>query len=258
MRQPIRGMQKMKSALITGATGGIGKALTMALTRRGLNVHAHGRRQDALDALVLETGCIPHCLDLADSKEIQAFGKNIEVDILVNCAGIGAPPGPLQGADADSLDAVIDVNFRAPLLLIAAIAPGMISRGRGHIFNIGSVAGLYPIPDSAAYAASKSAIHALSALLRLDLHTSPIRVTEICPGRVETNFFATMTGDADMAQKTYFDNFESLQPNDICDAFLFALDAPAHVNISMIEISPQAQVFGGIDFTPGRKNSEDP
>jgi NADP-dependent 3-hydroxy acid dehydrogenase YdfG len=128
----------------------------------------------------------------------------------------------------------------------------MLDRGRGHIVNIGSVAGLYPFPNAAVYGASKSGIHALSSLLRLDLKGSPVRVTEICPGRVETSFFATMTGDAKTARETYFDGHASLQPEDITASVLFALDAPTHVNISMIELSPQRQVFGGIDFPPGK------
>jgi len=127
----------------------------------------------------------------------------------------------------------------------------MLERGRGHIVNIGSVAGLYSIPNAAVYGASKSGIHALSSLLRLDFASSPLRVTEICPGRVETGFFGTMTGDAKKARETYFDNQTSLQAEDITATVLFALDALAHVNISMIELAPQRQVIGGIDFTSG-------
>ncbi len=240
----------MNCALITGATGGVGRSLVKELTGRGVTVHALGRKKNLLQELEQKTGCITHCIDLSKTEFVQSLLEEIPVDLLINCAGIGTAPGPLHKTSAAAINAVIDVNLRAPLQLIASVIPGMLDRGRGHIINIGSVAGLYPIPNSAAYGASKSGIHALSSLLRLDLKESPIRVTEICPGRVETNFFATMTGDAKMAQETYFDGFDSLQPQDITASVLFALDAPAHVNISMIELSPQRQVFGGINFAP--------
>ena len=240
----------MNSAFVTGATGGIGRSIVEALTARGMSVHAIGRQKKTLQALEQKTGCHVHCLDLSNIEAVQRLVEKSAVDILINCAGCGAAPGPLQATPTAAIDAVVDVNFRAPLHLIASVIPGMLDRGRGHIINIGSIAGLYPIPNSAVYAASKSGIHALSSLLRLDLKGSPIKVTEICPGRVETNFFATITGDAKTAQETYFDDYKSLQPDDITSTVLFALDAPTHVNISMIELSPQGQVFGGIDFAP--------
>lgn len=240
----------MECALITGATGGIGRSLVKALTERGMAVHALGRKVEALETLARQTGCIAHPVDLTKMDKVRELAERIPADVLINCAGLGAAPGPLHETRPAAIDAVIDVNLRAPLQLIASIVPGMLSRGRGHIVNIGSVAGLYPIPNAAIYGASKSGIHALSSLLRLDLHGGPVRVTEICPGRVETGFFATMTGGKDSSRETYFDGRNSLQPDDIAAAVLFALDAPPHVNVSMIEISPQRQVFGGIDFPP--------
>lgn len=242
----------MECALITGATGGIGRSLVDALTKRCIKVHALGRESKVLQELEQKTGCISHSVDLANIDAVKKLAKSIPADILINCAGLGAMPGPLHEADPAAIDAIIDVNLRAPLQLIASIVPSMLKRGRGHIINIGSVAGLYSIPNAAVYGASKSAIHALSSLLRLDLKGSPLRVTEICPGRVETGFFATMTGDEKKARQTYFDDHASLQPEDITTTVLFALDAPPHVNISMIELSPQLQVFGGIDFASGK------
>ena len=190
----------MNCAFITGATGGIGRSLVEALTQRGMTVHALGRQKKLLQELERKTGCKTHCLDLSNIDAVQELVEYTPVDILINCAGLGATPGPLHETPAAAINAVIDVNFRAPLQLIASVIPGMLERGLGHIINIGSVAGLYPIPNSAAYAASKSGIHALSSLLRLDLKSGPVRVTEICPGRVETNFFAAISGDAKTAQ----------------------------------------------------------
>ena len=242
----------MTTALITGATGGIGRDLVTALAGRGMMVHALGRKRDVLEDLARQTGCRTHCIDLGRFDDFAGLAAQVPADILINCAGAGAAPGPLHETPAAAIDMVLDVNLRGPLHLIASFVPGMIARGSGHIVNIGSVAGLYPLPNTAVYGASKSAIHALSSLLRLDLHTTPLRVTEICPGRVETGFFAAITGDEEQARKTWFDDFQPLQPQDITDAVLFALDAPARVNVSMIELSPQRQVFGGLSFATGK------
>ncbi len=238
----------MTCAIVTGATGGVGRSLVEALCARDMEVHALGRNGKKLDELREQTGCTTHCLDLADIKEAKRLVEAVPADILINCAGLGAAPGPLHETDPFAIDAVLDVNLRAPLQLIASVLPGMLERGRGHIVNIGSVAGIYSFANAATYGVSKSGIRALSSLLRLDLKGAPVRVTEICPGRVETDFFATMTGDAERAHETFFENRDSLQPEDITSTVLFALDAPLHVNISMIEIAPQRQVFGGIDF----------
>ena len=242
----------MKTALVTGATGGIGKSLVRALCDRGLTVHAIGRNQKVLHELERGTGCIGHCIDLAGYDGFDKLAAQIPADILVNCAGVGAAPGPLHDTGQTAIDTVLDVNLRAPLHLIASFIPGMVKRAKGHIINIGSVAGIHAIPNVTAYAASKSAIHALSSLLRLDLQNTPLRVSEICPGRVETGFFAAISGDREQARKTYFDDYQSLQPDDVRDAVLFALDAPDRVNVSLIELTPQRQVYGGINFAPGR------
>lgn len=241
-------MRDRLTALVTGATGGVGASLVEAFCDRGMTVHAMGRNNDRLDKLAAKTGCKPHCIDLAEIAKARDVCSGLEIDILVNAAGLGATPGGLQQAEYDSIDAVIDINLRAPIHLMRQIIPGMIERGFGHIINIGSVAALYPIPGISIYGASKAAIHGLSALLRLDLSGTALRVTEICPGRIETGFFAAQMGDEEKARKAYIDGFESLQPDDITASVLFAMDAPSHVNISTIELSPQAQVFGGIEF----------
>ena len=242
----------MTTALVTGATGGLGRSLVAALRRRDMTVHAVGRRTAELDRLRQETGCIAHNLELADLEAVKRLCEGLAVDILINGAGMGAPPGPLHQTEPSAIDAVIDANLRAPMHIMRHVIPGMLERNRGHIVNIGSVAALYPLPGISTYSAAKSGIHALSALLRMDLHGSALRVTEICPGRIATDFFAAMLNDAEAARARFLEEYESLQPEDVCDSVLFALDAPPHVNISMIELTPQRQIYGGMAYEKGK------
>ena len=138
----------------------------------------------------------------------------------------------------------------AAVHVVRATLPGMVERKRGHIVNIGSIAGLYPIKSSL-YAASKGAVHLLSQNLRVELQGSGVRVTEICPGRVETEFFAVAVGEE--AAKKVYEGFEVLVPDDVADAILYALDAPWRVNIGRIELTPNEQYVGGVTIAPVEK-----
>ncbi len=126
--------------------------------------------------------------------------------------------------------------------------PGMVERDRGHIVNISSIAAVYNFGGNTIYHATKAAVHTLSRQLRVDGYGRRVRVTEICPGRVETEIFGRLLGDMEQAQREFYDGYESLKPEDIADAIEFALDAPRHVNIGHIEILPTFQVPGGLNF----------
>jgi NADP-dependent 3-hydroxy acid dehydrogenase YdfG len=167
---------------------------------------------------------------------------------LVNAAGMAAGYGALHEGDAQTIDTVLDVNLRAVLHLLRLVVPGMVARDRGHVVNIGSVNGLYPIGDTPVYGTAKAAVHMIGALLRIDLVGRHVRVTEICPGRVETEFHATSVGDARAARKTFYEGRRVLDSEDVVAAVLFALDAPAHVNVGLIELTPVLQVPGGVAF----------
>ncbi len=238
-----------KTALVTGASSGIGMATVKALAERGLAVHAVARRRERLDDLASATGCAIHPLDLRDTAALYDVLGAIETDIVVNNAGLGRGFEPLFQASREDIEATLDTNVLAAAHVLRAVVPGMVARGKGHIVNIGSVAGLYPIVSSV-YGASKGAIHLLSQNLRIELKGSGVRVTEICPGRVSTEFFDAAIDDPDMRAKIKHTGIEELTPEDIGDAIVFALDAPWRVNVNLIELQPTQQIFGGMRLDP--------
>lgn len=243
-------LEDYKTALVTGASSGIGAAVVSALRARGLNVIAAARRAERLEALAAETGCTPLVLDVRDTAALYDKLGGLEVDILVNNAGLGRGFEPLFEALPEDIDTTLGTNVLAAVHVVRAVAPGMVGRKRGHIVNIGSIAGLYPIKSSI-YGASKGAVHLLSQNLRIELQGSGVRVTEICPGRVETEFFQIAVGEE--AAKEVYAGFEVLVPEDIADAILYALDTPWRVNISTIELTPTEQYPGGVTIVPVAK-----
>lgn len=243
-------MHGYKSALVTGASSGIGRGLASALADRGLEVHALARRRDLLDALASETGCIPIAVDLTDAKALEAALAGLEIDVLVNAAGmaIGFHRVFEQPRLAD-LDTMVNVNLAAVLRTLRLVVPGMVARDRGHIVNIGSIYGLNPNGGATTYCSLKAGVHQLSQCLRADLLGRRIRVTEVCPARVATGFHAAALGaDADTARKAFYDGREPLTAEDVTAAVLYALEAPLHVNVTMIELAPLMQGPTGIAF----------
>jgi NADP-dependent 3-hydroxy acid dehydrogenase YdfG len=239
------------SALVTGASSGIGAAVVRRLCARGLTVHAMARRQRRLDALAEETGCLSHVLDVRDTPRLSQVISGLDADIVVNNAGLGRGFGKLHEARAEDIDTTIDTNVRAAIHVLRVSLPGMLSRNRGHIVNMSSVAGLYPMA-SPVYGASKSAVHQLSQNLRLELAGTRVRLTEICPGRVSTEFFDAAIDDPDKRAAVKNTGINELTAQDIADAVIYALDAPWRVNVSLIELQPTEQVFGGMNLTPVR------
>ncbi len=235
-----------KTALVTGASAGIGEATVRALTAKGLAVTAVARRAERLEALAAETGCVPLTLDLTDTEALNAALRGLEVDVLVNNAGLGRGMASFLEASAEDIDLTIETNVTAFLHVIHAVAPNMVARKTGHIVNIGSIAGLYPL-QSPIYGASKGAVRLASQNLRIDLEGTGVRLTEICPGRVVTEFMVHSSG-AEVARQTY-GQFNELQPVDIAAAIVYAVDAPWRVNVSTIEIVPTEQIIGGIHTT---------
>jgi NADP-dependent 3-hydroxy acid dehydrogenase YdfG len=233
------------TALVTGASSGIGAAVVERLRNEGLQVHALARRADALEALASRTGCIPHAIDVTDLAAIRRLAGDVAFDILVNSAGVDRPASILK-AEAEEVDLLVDVNLRAVLHLARLIVPGMAARNRGHVVNIGSIAGEYHFGGNATYHATKAAVHMLSRQLRVDLLGKLVRVTEICPGRVETDIFAHVHGDSPETRARFVDGFLLPQASDIADAIAFALAAPLAVNVGHIEIMPTLQVPGGL------------
>ena len=236
-------------ALVTGASSGIGEAVVRKLRARGMTVHAMARRKQRLDALADETGCIPHVLDVRDTPRLTEVISALDADIVVNNAGIGRGFGTLHEASREDIDTTIDTNVRAAIHVLRASLPGMIARNRGHVVNVSSVAALYPLV-SPVYGASKGAIHRLSQNLRIDLAGKRVRVTEICPGRVRTEFFDAAIDDAEKRAAIKETGISELTGADIADAVMFALGAPWHVNVSLIELQPTEQIYGGMTMHP--------
>lgn len=237
-----------QTALVTGASSGIGAAVVKRLRAEGLQVHALARSGDALRRLAEETGCVPHALDVTDLEGITRLTQEVRFDVLVNNAGVDRPQSILQAAAAD-VDLLVDVNLRAVLHLCRLVVPGMVQRDRGHVVNISSIAAAYNFGGNSTYHATKAAVSMLSRQLRIDAFGKRVRVTEICPGRVATDIFAHVHGDSPAIRERFIDGFELPQPEDIADAIAFAIAAPVAVNIGHLEITPTLQVPGGLSTT---------
>jgi NADP-dependent 3-hydroxy acid dehydrogenase YdfG len=243
-----------RTALVTGASSGIGAAVAERLCREGIEVHALARNGDALAALAARTGCKTHALDVADTAGIAELAAAHAFDILINNAGVDRPHKLLE-ARAEDIDLLIDVNIRAVLHLCRLVVPGMVARDRGHVVNVSSIAGHYLFGGNTTYHATKAAVAMLSRQLRIDAFGRRVRVTEICPGRVATDIFAHVHGDTPEVHDNYIRGFELPVAADIADAIAFAIAAPVAVNVGLIEIMPTLQVPGGLSTVrPGEVN----
>jgi NADP-dependent 3-hydroxy acid dehydrogenase YdfG len=234
-----------KTALVTGASSGIGAAVVERLRSEGLQVHALARNAKALAALAERTGCIAHALDVTDVAALTRLTREVEFDVLVNSAGVDRP-NPFLKAEAEDIDLLVDVNLRGVLHLCRLVVPGMAARDRGHVINISSIAGAYNFGGNSTYHATKAAVSMLSRQLRIDCFGKRVRVTEICPGRVATEIFAHVHGDSTETYERFVKGFELPQAQDIANAIAFAIAAPVAVNVGHMEITPTLQVPGGL------------
>jgi NADP-dependent 3-hydroxy acid dehydrogenase YdfG len=237
-----------KTALVTGASSGIGAAVVERLRAEGLQVHALARSAQALGALAERTGCIAHAIDVTDLAAVTRLAQEVEFDVLVNNAGVDRP-GSILKADAEGIDLLVDVNLRAVLHLCRLVVPGMVARDRGHVVNISSIAAAYNFNGNSTYHATKAAVSMLSRQLRIDVFGKRVRMTEICPGRVATDIFAHVHGDSRETHERFVEGFELPQARDIASAIAFAIDAPIAVNVGHMEITPTLQVPGGLQTT---------
>lgn len=236
-----------RTALVTGASAGIGAAIVEMLRRHGLSVHAVSRNGARLAELAAKTGCIPHVLDITDLAAVEAVLAPLTIDVLVNNAGVSRS-GDVASMDAFGIDEQVDVNLKAALHLIRLTLPGMMARDCGHIVNVTSIAGHYNFNGNTVYHATKAAMHMVSQQTRVAAYGRRVRVTEIVPGRAETEIFGKVIGDMEAAQKQFYDGFESLKVEDVSGAIEYAIGTPGHVNIGQIEIMPTFQVPGGLNF----------
>ena len=242
--------------LVTGASSGIGAATVRRLVAEGHLVHAVARREGRLAALAEATGCTTHVLDVRDTDGVMATTESIgPVDVLVNNAGLGRMDAPLHGSTLADVTTQVDTNVTALLVVTMAVLPGMVERGRGHVVNIGSMAGLYPLA-AAVYGATKGAVHRLSTNLRLELRGTGVRVTEICPGRVATEFYDVAISDPERSAAAKDSGVREVGPDECADAIAWAVGVPPHVNVNRIELQPTGQTYGGSQFDALRDSQE--
>ena len=236
-------------ALVTGASSGIGAAAVRAIAGSGRTTLAIARRSDRLRSLADETGCEWISCSVRDTRRVLDAVGEFNPDIVVNNAGVGHGIAGLSDMSPGDICASIETNVLAPIQITAQAVRGMKRRNRGHVVNIGSIAGLHTMISSL-YGATKSAMHRFSQNLRVELAGTSIRVTEICPGRVASEFYEAASGNSERLAGLVDTEISALQPVDIARAILFALDAPIHVNVSTIEILPVEQAVGGVRMTP--------
>ncbi|HSR59409.1 MAG TPA: SDR family NAD(P)-dependent oxidoreductase [Robiginitalea sp.] len=242
-----------KTVFITGATSGIGRATALLLAGKGCRIVACGRRAERLKELQQELGGQVHTLvfDVRDRKAVGAAvaslpGPFSRVDVLVNNAGNAHGLDPVQEGNPDDWDAMIDINVKGLLYVTKALLPSLMKSEQGHIVNIGSTAAKEVYPAGNVYCASKHAVDALTAGLRIDLNGTGIRVGAIHPGLVETEFsLVRFKGDAPRASRVY-QGFQPLKPEDIAELVWFALSQPPHVNIADLVVMPTAQASSTI------------
>ncbi|MBO3099221.1 SDR family NAD(P)-dependent oxidoreductase [Gelidibacter pelagius] len=243
-----------KTALITGATSGIGRATAHEFAKHDINLILCGRRQERLDTIkkALERTTDVHTLnfDVRDkAATFEAIARLPEdfkkIDILINNAGNAHGLDPIQNGDTDDWDAMMDINVKGLLYVSKAIIPQMTERQSGHIINIGSSAGKEVYPKGNVYCASKHAVLAITEGMRIDLNSFGIKVSAINPGLVETEF-SKVRFKGDAVADSVYKGYKALQPEDVAEIIYFAVSRPAHVNIADLLVFPTAQASSTI------------
>jgi 3-hydroxy acid dehydrogenase / malonic semialdehyde reductase len=250
-------MAKTKIALITGATSGIGEATALAFAKEGYDLILTGRRANLLSTLSskleeeYKIKVLSLNFDVREYSQVDKYLSNLpepwyQIDILVNNAGLAVGLNPLNAGVVDDWERMIDTNIKGLLYVSRIVSNYMIKRKSGHIINIGSIAGKSTYPNGNVYCATKYAVDALSKGMMMDLNEYNIKVSQVCPGAVETEFSQVrFKGDTERAA-TVYNGFKPLCAGDIADVILYIVKAPAHVNISDVVILPAAQASATI------------
>ncbi len=249
-------MLQGKTVLVTGASAGIGLACAEAFARAGSRLILSARRRERLDEVAARlrsahgTESLVIELDVRDRAAVDAALRNLppawaEVDVLVNNAGLSRGLEKVHEADPVDYEEMVDTNVKGLLWVTQAILPGMVARDRGHVVNIGSIAGHQTYAGGSVYCASKAAVSAITQGLRIDLLGTRVRVSSVDPGMVQTDFsLVRFHGDRERAEKVYR-QFPPLKPEDVAEAILWCVTRPAHVNVAEVILMPtdQAAVY---------------
>lgn len=249
---------KNKIVLITGATSGIGRACAHKFASMGADIILNGRKVELMEeikneliAMGVDVLLLP--FDVRDREAMRSAVDSLEgkwknIDVLINNAGLVFGVDKEFEGSLDEWDIMIDTNIRALLAMTRMVVPAMVERGAGHIINIGSIAGDAAYPGGSVYCATKAAVKALSDGLRIDLVDTPLRVTNIKPGMVETNFSVTRyRGDKEKAD-AFYKGIHPLCGADIAEVAYYAASAPAHVQIAEVLVMPTNQATGTISY----------
>lgn len=239
-----------KIALVTGATSGIGKATAIALAKEGYHIIGCGRRKERLESLKQELpDTVNYTYLVFDVRDKKAVDQAVDalpeewkdIDVLINNAGNAHGLDPIQEGDTEDWDAMLDINVKGLLYMSRKVIPGMVTRKRGQIINIGSIAAKEVYPKGNVYCASKQAVDALTAGMRIDLNPFGIKVMGIHPGAVETEFSNVRFKGDDQRADAVYQGFQPLVAEDIADIIAFAVTRPAHVVMADVVILPVAQ-----------------
>ena len=224
-----------KTAVVTGASSGIGAATARALAAEGFHVFCAARRTDRIEALAAEIGGTPVACDVTSAESVAALATTVgeRLDVLVNNAGGAFGAGPVSDADTDAWRRTYEVNVIGLMQVTRALLPALLTSGAGAILNVGSTAGRVAYEGGASYTAAKHGTKVVTETLRLELFDQPVRVMEIAPGMVKTDEFALVRfdGDQDKAAAVYAGVAEPLVAEDVADAIAWMVTRPPHVNI---------------------------
>lgn len=240
---PYSTPERGRTAVVTGASSGIGAATAAALARAGFRVVVGARRMDRLQAVAEEIGGTAIHLDVTDPASVEEFVDGVPepLHLLVNNAGGALGLDPVEEARDDRWRTMFETNVLGTVRLTRALLPALVASGDGHVVNVGSTAGFEVYPGGAGYTAAKHGVRALTGTLRLELLGRPVRVTEVAPGLVETEFsMVRFAGDSERADRVY-EGMTPLTAADVADAIAWAATRPSHVDIDRIVMRPRDQ-----------------
>ena len=232
------------TAIVTGATGGIGRHVVHNLIAAGYPVVAMGTRVEALEALAAETGCSIRAVDITDASAVKEALADVDADILVHAAGILGPQLAIEDTPPETVANLLDINIVGTINLLRAVLPAMKTDDTGTIILLGSICGTVAGTGPGVYSASKAALAALAANLRYDLRGRSIRVSEVRLGRVQTGIHDQLS-----VEDEFYKGYDCVLPEDVASTIRHIIESPPYVDLSTIEMMPTRQVVGGAHFT---------
>lgn len=246
-------MGQQMTVMVTGASAGMGAATARRFVDEGHRVIATARRRDRLNELAEELGdaLLPVAFDVQDRAAVEHAIAELPaefaaIDVLVNNAGLALGLEPAHQADLSQWEQMINTNCTGLAACTRLVLPGMVERGRGHVINVGSIAGSYPYPNGNVYAATKAFVHQFSLGLRADLFGTGVRVTCIEPGMAATEFSTVRFGGDKQKADALYTGWQALTAEDVAESVYWSTQQPQHVNVNVIELMPTNQVFAGM------------